>query len=216
MISLSVKSNLDGLENVFDQLARGQVPFATSLALNRVADFAKIALQVEMNRVFDRPKPFVINSLFIKRSTKTNLTATIFHSDKVAPYLDAEIVGGPRQEKRFEILLGNDVLVPTSHTPRDAYGGVSRAFIAKVLSQAAIHSKGEYVLVMPGQRSKLAPGVYQRVNGKIIALFLFKTSTVYEKRYDMQGVVDRVVKAEFDRQFAAQMDYALSTARIKL
>lgn len=216
MVNLSIKSNLDGLEHIMDQLARGQVPFAASIAINRVAEFAKSALQVEMNRVFDRPKPFVLNSIFIKRSNKTNLTATIFHSDKVAPYLDAEVVGGTRKEKPFELIQGNDVLVPTSHTPRDAYGGVSRSYIAKVLSQAVVHSTGEYVLVRPGQKSKLVPGVYQRVGGRIVALFLFKTSATYQTRYDMHGVVDRVVKAEFDRQFAAQMDYALSTARIKL
>ena len=220
MISLGVTSNLDQLEAAFQKMAAGQVPFATSLTINRVAEFAKSALQVEMNRVFDRPKPFTINSIFIKRSTKTNLTATVFHSDRVAPYLLPEIAGGVRDEKQFEIILGNDVLVPTQNAPRDAYGGVPRAFIRKVLSQALPIGrpalKAEYVLVRPGVKSKLLPGIYQRVGGKIHALFYFKTAAHYEKRYDMLGVVERTIAAEFDRQFAANMDFALGTARLTL
>lgn len=196
-------------------MAAGQVPFATSLALNRTAELARNVLQVEMHRVFDRPKPFTLKSIFIRRATKRDLTARIFHSDKVSPYLQAEIEGGKRDEKRSEIKLGEGVLVPTRNVRLDSYGGVSRAYLARVLSGAQ-EGRGGYVLIRPGQASRLAPGVYQRVDGTIRALFLFKTSASYQPRYDMEGVVQRVVDAEFGRQFAAAMDFALATARVQI
>jgi hypothetical protein len=54
------------------------------------------------------------------------------------------------------------------------------------------------------------------VDGEIRALFLFKERAHYKPLYDMQGVRQRVIEAEFDRQFAAQMDYALSTTKVRL
>lgn len=223
MIHLSTTSTLGALDLKFQALAQRQIPFATSLAINRIAELSLPALRSNMAVVFDRPKPFTLNSLFIKRSTKTNLTAVVFHSDKVAPYILPEITGGPRGEKRFELIIGNQVLVPTKNVRRDSYGGVSRALITKILSQAKpLAQRGQqlilsqYVIVKPGETSKLAPGLYERRDGKIVALFFFKPVATYTQRYDMQGVVDRVVANEFDRQFAAMMDYALSTARIDL
>lgn len=217
MFSPKITSNIDKVAKAFDKLG-GQVPFATSLALNRTAEFAKSALRVEISRVFDRPKPFVVNSIFIKRASKTNLTARVFHSDKVSPYLKAEIEGGVRQEKRFEVKFGKDILVPTKNVKLDSYGGVSKAFIAKVLSQAApLRSRTQYVVVKERGRGKLEPGIYERTkDGKIRALFLIKSTARYEQRYDMQAVAQRMVQMEFGRQFAAAMDYALGSARLKL
>jgi hypothetical protein len=38
----------------------------------------------------------------------------------------------------------------------------------------------------------------------------------YSKRYDMEGIVNRVIDQEFGRQFAAAMDYALGMAKIRI
>lgn len=218
MLSLGIDSNLDKVAQALEAAATKQVPYAISLALNRVAEFSKSALRSNMQVVFDRPKPFTLNSLFIKKSNKTNLTATIFHSDRVIPYLLPEIAGGTRGEKPFEIKLGNDVLVPTNNLRRDSYGGISKGMIAKILKAAKPISRApdEYVIVKPGSKVSLSPGIYQRKDGKIRALFLFKSTAKYEPRYDMLGVVERTVQAEFGRQFAAMMDYALSTARVNI
>lgn len=218
MLGFKVKSNIGDVAKAFEKMAQGQVPFATSLAINRTAELAKSALRSHMTTVFDRPKLYVINSLFIKRSSKTKLTATIFHSDKVSPYLKAEIEGGNRNEKRFEIKVGRDILVPTNNVRRDSYGGVSKTFITKVLKEAKpLRAKTKYVIVKERGRGKLKPGVYERTNdGRIRALFLIKDTARYDKRYDMIGVVQRIVQSHFGAQFNIAMDHALSTARIKL
>jgi hypothetical protein len=218
MLGFKVTHNIGEVAKAFDKMSRGQIQFATSIAINRTAEFARDALKSNMGVVFDRPKPFVINSLFIKRATKSKLTATVFHSDKVSPYLKAEIEGGSRNEKRFELKIGNDILVPTRHVPKDQYGGVSRAYIRKVLGQAyPLRARERYVIVKDKGRGKLEPGIYERMkDGKIRALFLIKPQAIYQPRYDMQAVVQRTVQSQFGAQFNAAMDFALSTAKIKL
>lgn len=218
MLKIQTTTNLKIVENGLNEMVRRQIPFAASLAINRCAELSKPALQSHMSIVFDRPKPFTLNSIFIKRATKTRLVATVFHSDRVAPYLAPEIKGGLRGAKPFEVNLKgmSGVLVPTRNIKRDSYGGVSKGLLTRILSQAKpLNDRtAEFVIVAPGTSSKLLPGIYQRVKGHIRALMLFKTKAEYHPRYDMEGIVQRVVSSEIDKQFAAAMDYALSTARI--
>lgn len=235
MLGLTATSDLSALSAKIDKLAAGQIPFATSLAINRIAELSLPALRSNMSVVFDRPKPFTLNSLRIKRSTKSNLAAVVFHTPVISRYLESEIEGGTRSDKAFELRLGGEILVPAPGIKLDAYGGVSRATIRKIVEAYAKpngkDANGIFV-IKPGAKSHLKPGVYQRVPNRVtggkrgralsgggtrlVCLMLYKTSARYEKRYDMIGVVSRVIDAEFSRQFAASMDYALSTARINI
>lgn len=238
MIDLKLTSNLDKTAAQVSDAMQKQVPYATSIAINRIAELSKPALQAEMSRVFDRPKPYTLNSIFIKRATKSNLTATIFHGDAVASAIAPEIVGGARDSKKFELIIGRWKLVPTASVKLDAYGNPSKALITQVLSQCDPERKlpgSPFFMVEPGQPSKLSPGIYQRQVFKtkvkrkrgapavasgggsaLIKLFEFKESVTYKQRYDMQGVVGRVVESEWPRQFPAAMDLALQSAKVKL
>lgn len=51
-----------------DNLAKTQVPFAASKALNEAAQKVVEAEQREMRDVFDRPKPYTLNSLRVRLS----------------------------------------------------------------------------------------------------------------------------------------------------
>jgi hypothetical protein len=239
MLSIGVKSDLDRFKSFNRQMA-AQVAFASSLALNRTAEHARGALRSTMSRVFDRPTPFTLNSLFIKPATKTNLVARVGHKDKSAvnKYLKAEIEGGQRElkgfERVFERLGGSGFLVPTDNVRKNSYGNLSRAQVQKIVAAASSSNGSDprAIFVVPmGAKSHLAPGIYQRVpvrtrvrggrvtgggGSKVKTLMLFKTATRYRPIYDLKGVVERTVQSEFSRQFAAAMDYALSTARIRL
>src|SRR4051812_11223242 len=123
MITLGIQSDVNKIADAFDKLAKGQAAFATSLAINRVADFAKDALRSNMSYVFDRPKPYTLNSLYVKYSTKTNLVARVGHKDRspVNEYLRTEIEGGVRSNKKLETLIGGqgEFLVPAQKTKLD-------------------------------------------------------------------------------------------------
>lgn len=143
-IKINTKSVLKQLANVKDK----QIHFATSLAINRTAQKVKLKQEHEIRDVFDRPTPFIQNSQFIKFSNKQNLTATEGVKDfsfgkgipAVKPLL-AEIGGGQRRLKRFEIALrsagaipSNYFLVPGEKAPKDQYGNVPGSFIAKLIA----------------------------------------------------------------------------------
>jgi hypothetical protein len=130
------------------RLAPKQWAFATAVALTRTAQRVKVAEVAEMRRVFDRPTPYTLNSLYLTRATPSNQQARVWFKDfapKGTPagkYLLPEVHGGNRAHKRFEKLLQHAgllpvgrALVPATAAPLDAYGNVQRSVYAKILSQ---------------------------------------------------------------------------------
>ena len=135
---------------IIDQLgrfARDQVPFATALALTRTAQFVQRKMGEEIDRVFDRPKPYTKGATYVRPATKANLSAEVKIKDqafKSAPpikWLAAEIYGGPRRHKAFEnLLVSRGVMppgmfvVPTRAAPLDGYGNIQPSEINRMLS----------------------------------------------------------------------------------
>lgn len=142
-----VKADFKDLIKQLDDVQKRQIPFATSLAINRTAQKVKDAQQKEMRDVFDRPTQFTINSLFIKPSTKQTLTARVGFKDyalkgtAAAKYLQAEISGGERRLKRYEVALRSAGVLPEGYftvpgdaASIDAYGNIARSQIVQIIS----------------------------------------------------------------------------------
>lgn len=123
-----------------------QVPFALSVALNKTAEEVVGVEQQVMERNFNRPTPFTVNSLFVKRSTKTDLKATVKPKDAGAGgrsaslWLDVGVGGGPRRLKGFERALSNAGIlpngmyaVPAAGAQLDVFGNWKRSELTRVL-----------------------------------------------------------------------------------
>lgn len=249
MISLGISApELDKLPAKFDALAQRQIPYATSLALNRCAQLAMQTVKTQLSVIFDRPNSYTLNSLSVKFSTKNNLVARVEHKDfsgkgtPASKYLMPEIEGGAtRTQKRSEVVLSNlagmpgAFWVPAPGAPLDGYGNIRGSLITQILSAvgglsnvgyqgnrtaSSAKRKGaqlkQYVLMPKNNPRGIAPGVYQRKASQLVPILFFVDHVTYKPIYDMEGIVNRVVEAEFDRQFSAAMDYALSTATISL
>jgi hypothetical protein len=104
-------------------------------------------LKQEMARVFDRPTPFTLSSIYVIPSTKYNLTAVVGIKDSAAKgtpaskYLLAEIEGGPRHAKRSEkalqfrgLLPAGMWAVPGPGVDLDPYGNISRGTMTAILN----------------------------------------------------------------------------------
>lgn len=148
MLTVSVKDNikqaLRGLAN-FDTR---QIPFVVAKALTNTAQDAKKDLVAVMPRVFDRPTPYTLNSLYVSPARKQRLEAVVklkdeaFKGTPASKYLAPAISGGDRNIKRVERLLtGRGILpagmavVPGSGAQLDQYGNISRGQYSKILSQ---------------------------------------------------------------------------------
>lgn len=140
-VSCNAKAVADGLRA---QLAK-QLPFAQSLALNRLAATAKTELQGQMRRDFDRPTAFVLNALRVQRATKQRLESSVVLRDggpiPVRNILTPEVFGGLRHAKRHEIALRRVGILPPGWfaipgpgAVIDANGNMASGQIVQILS----------------------------------------------------------------------------------
>lgn len=147
MINITVKFAVRDVIKQIKDIHDKQIPFATSLAINNTAKLVKTKEEHEIRDVFDRPTPYIQNSIFIKPSNKRNLTAFVGIKDqgiKSAPaskILQAEIVGGERRLKAYEIALRSVGVLPDGYftvpgeaAKIDQYGNISRGQIVQILS----------------------------------------------------------------------------------
>jgi len=147
MATINISANIEQARSYLSNVQRKQLPFATSFALNKTAQKVKEAQQKEMRDVFDRPTPFTLNSIFIKSSNKSNLTATVglksFASkgNAAAKYLQAQIAGGERRLKGYEVALRSIGVLPEGYftvpgeaAKMDLFGNIQRGQIVQILA----------------------------------------------------------------------------------
>lgn len=180
--AVQVKTNVDEFLKSVDQARLDQVPYAMSLAMNWAIEDAKVAVQEEMRRVFDRPTEFTLNSPQTHWSDKRNLVAWVTIKDwgateggtipaseivpggvnkgtPAAAYLQPQIEGGTRRVKAMEQVLARRGLlpagwfaVPAREAPLDAYGNVPRGFVVRMLSDLQAFEADSGLNRKPGRR----------------------------------------------------------------
>ena len=177
MINLSVKIDVRDVIRQLADIKDRQLPFATSLAINNTAKKVREREQHEIRDVFDRPTPFIQNSIFIKPSNKLNLTAKIGIKDNgfgkgipaIKP-LEAEIVGGERRLKRYEVALRSIGVLPDGYftvpgdgAEIDGYGNMKAGQIRQLLSYfRANRDVGSTSNSTDATRAKLARGTKKK------------------------------------------------------
>lgn len=125
------------------------MPYAASTALTRTAQaLAKTVLPGEMQRVFDRPTRYTLNSLRVKVAKKDNLTASVWvksdatnNGTRPEDYLLPNVAGGGRNEKRFERAMRYAGLLPNGWrampgqgAPLDEFGNLRRGEMQRILT----------------------------------------------------------------------------------
>lgn len=126
---------------------RDQVPFAVANAINDTALAVQTAQIREMRDVFDRPKPNTLDAVYVKRATKQTLTAEVGLKDfagkgiAASKYLAAQIAGGSRRPKRFEVALIRAGVMPAGYravpgqaAQMDDYGNMKGSQIVQILA----------------------------------------------------------------------------------
>lgn len=140
--------------------SRKQVPYATLLAINSVLKASAPAVAAEMQRVFDRPTPWTLNSYRVLKFTrKDDLVGVVGFKNvdynggpggskrnEAGVYLQPLMSGTTRQPKGLErlmrsrgILYSNEFLVPSKFQKLDAYGNVSRGVIQKITANLSVN-----------------------------------------------------------------------------
>lgn len=200
-----------------------QARFAMVAALTRTALEVRSGLYDEMRQTFDKPTPYTMNSLRVVPATMNKPEAVVQFKDypwsAADHYLQAQIQGGKRQQKRSERLLrfrgylGPDqAAVPANKADLDAYGNVKRGLLQRALSNLGAQfdkysntpargtrqrdrSVREF-FVMPGSDGRPV-GIFQR-NGKSARPFMFFVNTpTYRSVFDFYGVGGSIVERRY-------------------
>jgi hypothetical protein len=146
-MNLTAAMNTANLENTLQGWEKTQLPFATAKALTLTGQKVKAGIRSAIQRSFDRPTPYTLNSVYLKPATKNNLVAEVElknWASKGAPpsvYLAPQVFGGSRQPKNSEkimrragVLPSGMFWVPGLGASTDRYGNISTGQIVQVIS----------------------------------------------------------------------------------
>lgn len=155
MLTLSTRGDLAGYFNTFAKRAT----FAGIVALSRTGAAVKKGLREEMERVFDRPTRWTLNSLYHSRATSDRPVSIVWLKDKAYKSTDAEhylgpqILGGARRDKRSERLLRQSGLlpagmqmVPGAGARLDRYGNMQRGQLIALLSYLRVFNAAGFTM----------------------------------------------------------------------
>eukprot|EP01042_Synura_sphagnicola_P028124 gene28124-36292_t len=120
MSEFNVRTNVKEISRTLTEIQRRQIPFATSVALNRTAFLVRDAELQNLKDVLESPTPFTLKGLRVEKSTKRSLEAIVYMADAQANYLAPFEATGPH-------FLGNKkaLIVPYS-VKVNAYGNIPR------------------------------------------------------------------------------------------
>lgn len=134
MFEIRVTSNVKEISKKLNDFARKQLPFAIARAVTELAREAQRAERARMESIFDKPKPFTLDSVRVFGATSETLTAGVFTMDRAANYLSPFEDGG---EHFIAFGRGDNLLGPVQ-APKTKYGGLPRGYVAKAKGNATM------------------------------------------------------------------------------
>lgn len=206
MLTLSVKSDVRALSKKLDALARKQLPFATAQALNATAEQVRDAQRENMRKVLDKPTPFTLNSVSIKRASKSNPVALVYVKSIAVAYLLPYEIGGKNK-------LNSRALIKPVGQKVNQYGNLPRTTLAR------LKGKPNVFIGKVQTKDGVVDGVWQRgkktrgKSGGLKLLMKFEDAHDVRQHLDYRGVGKRVVHAVFPRELDRAVAKALATAR---
>jgi len=147
-VAEAVVFDLNGVMRKLDRMKQIQVPFAASLALNRMAKDIRDDLKEKMKGTFQNPVPFTLNSLYIKASSTKNLEIEVGlkefapKGNPASKYLLPSITGSPAYDTRFQkslrykqLLQPGMYAIPTQsdYIRRNQYGNMMPSQYTEIL-----------------------------------------------------------------------------------
>ncbi|MGO4608413.1 hypothetical protein AB4142_18950 [Variovorax sp. 2RAF20] len=162
---------LQGLDSVRESLGKlsgKQARTAYAAALNDAGFQVRRVMRNEIRSVFDRPTPYVANSVYVRKATAERMSVAIeptYYGGKgIDPQqiLQAQEFGGTRRDKRSEVALRRAGILPSGFQtaiPRipypgsdDGRGNLRGSFIVQLLSYFQTFGEQGYRANMTARR----------------------------------------------------------------
>ena len=221
-IEIKMDFSSQDIQRQLQRLEERELPFAMALAATRTAKASRAAIKNEINRVFDRPTPWIQNSTYVLAAKKSDPTAIVYAREwggTPAPVtLTPQIEGGQREGalRAGGYLPNGWQLAPGPGAKLDKYGNISRGQLQQVLSGLRVQRDAhqnrrqgkptEFFVVRPGTSNPLQPGVWQRVGRRPTLI----QQPNYSQRLDWHGVALRAGEDAFADEVTKAIDDILS------
>lgn len=204
MTGVSIFVDLSQFRRTIGSVGRRQMPFASALALNDTGKDVGEAWADHMRTKLDRPTPFTVKGSYLRRATKTRLTAEVGLKPRQADYLRLQSTGGVRRPK------GKALVVPAG-VRLNKYGNMPRGKTKALLARSDVFS----VSGSSRRASHLPPGIYQRRrSGQGVKLLVaFELSATYRSRLQLRRVAELKVATAFVSHFRRRFAAARLTAK---
>ena len=215
MLEIQIEADVRAAVGALDAVRVDQLPFALSLALNRIAQAAKKDVTAEIATKYRNRSgslAFLMQGVRMDPATKVNPTATVYDVDWFMAYLEE---GGRKQAsgnkwERIRAAAIDGVRVPPSVTALLAQHG-SGYFINQ------FRSSGEWFL---GHRFKTGKDDYRDRDGTRIdghpgfsVVMLLEKAVDVKPRLGMRETVEKTVETGFAAAFRDAAEQAMATAR---
>lgn len=151
MTTITVSADIKEAQRALDVVSKRQIPYATVLTLNALAETAKKQTEREIISKLDRPTNYSRNMMRVKYANKASLTSQVKVKDTATvtkrgfrgpdQVLGHLFDGGKRQGKGFEgLLVRSGVMpkgmwaVPGEGAKLDMYGNIERSLLIQLLA----------------------------------------------------------------------------------
>jgi len=180
MADLKFTATIKGLDDVIRSLSQIEkgAPQVLAKSLTQVAKATRDVQVAAMKTVFDRPNPFVLNSLYVWSATPAKLQSSVRIREfagkgtQAEKFLGPQIYGGTRSLKKFEkalqyrgILPKGMYAIPGRGADFDGYGNMKTSQIIQILSYfSAFGEQGYRANTTAAKKAKMKKGT-KRVQG---------------------------------------------------
>ena len=227
-IELTIDQDFKRFERFLNNTSK-QLPFATKNAINDTAFKIKDSLTQGTKGAFNVPTRFTSNkgAFIVDKAKKTALVSHIFANDQEgknrARYLRYGAKGGVRPPKGFELYFGglkddgtipsNSYFQPTSLVKRDKHGNVTKATLKRITKGISGNPRGGFFIGTP-RNNNMPAGIYRRSRKQLFPYFIATTNKPnYRSIFDIQGIGDKTVLRNINKNFEKQMGKAIASAK---
>lgn len=223
-VTVSVRSDLDKFARQLDAMARGQLRFAASQALTKLAREVETDTRTKfMPAQFDKPVPFTQRAFRVLPASKAALRSEVRLKDQqqqagYGKLLALEEEGGTRNpgSPRFGKGKGRALVTPNA-VKRNAYGNMPFRAVQNLLGQRGVFLAKPGDVVHKGGAKLKWGGIYKRVGRgdkahlKLMASFFGRVQ--YKPRFPWHAHVLGMAAVRFPVLLRDAMALAMATAR---
>lgn len=213
VFGVQVRTNIAELYRYLDKAARSQVPFATAVALTRMAQAGQARYRSELPKKFELRSTWTARGILIKPAKRSEWPRPFAIVGSRDDYMVLQEQGGTKRPKK-----GRELAIPGERFARKLRGGGGRIPRSRRPKQLIAKKKQYYLTQLQSGRSKGMPAILKRRKGKHDTtrdrvVYIFRRDGHIRPRADFRTTVTRRAQELYGPLFTRALNQALATPK---